>query len=186
MWLLGRRLEREGYRVVNFPYNQASESLDEITGRLRGDLERECGDRCHLVTHSLGGIIARNGFRGEGYPAGLSRIVMLAPPNRPALLAKGLRGNPVYRLWTGDSGQKLGDAEFYAELPAPRVPTGVIAGTGGNRILSEEKNDGVVLVETTRLEGMADFEEVPHSHTFLMNSRGTARLVSRFLRRGSF
>jgi len=185
MWWLGRRLKWEGYRVVNFPYNQASETLPEISGRLRTRIAKEAPARYHFVTHSLGGVIVRDGFR-EGYPEGLERIVMLAPPNHPPLLAKGLKGNPLYKLWTGDSGAKMADISFYANLPIPTVSFGVVAGTRGNGLLSKEKNDGVILMKTARLKGMSDFKEVPHSHTFLMNSKDTAKLVFRFLRRGEF
>ncbi len=185
MWWLGRRLKKEGYRVVNFPYNQATEPLTDISGRLRERISAEAPRRYHFVTHSLGGIIVREGFR-EGYPEGLERIVMLAPPNHPPLLARGLKGFPLYKLWSGDSGAKMAEPSFYDDLPIPGVSFGVLAGTGGNSLFSKEKNDGVILVKTARLKGMADFKEVPHSHTFLMNSSNTGKLVLRFLRRGHF
>ncbi|PCI39444.1 MAG: hypothetical protein COB53_03215 [Elusimicrobia bacterium] len=185
MWWLGRRLKRQGYRVVNFPYVAAQEPLSSISDRLRERIEADDSARYHFVTHSLGGIIVREGFR-EGYPDGLGRIVMLAPPNHPPLLAKGLKGFPPYQWVTGDSGAKLTDVSFYEDLPIPSVPFGILAGTGGNTLLSKEKNDGVILVKTARLKGMADFKEVPHSHTFLMNSSDTGKFVLEFLRRGRF
>ena len=47
-------------------------------------------------------------------------------------------------------------------------------------------DDGMVAVERARVEGMVDFLVVPHTHTFIMNSRGVIDQTKRFLREGSF
>ncbi len=74
-----------------------------------------------LIGHSLGNVIIRDAFQKE-YPDLLGTVVMLAPPNQPALLAKRLKKNLIYRVFTGDSGQKLSEEEFYNGLPVPTVP----------------------------------------------------------------
>lgn len=186
MWILEYRLREDGFSTLNFPYVPQLESLDGISSRLLRFIDgRVKTPRYHLVGHSLGNIIIRNGFKQE-YPEGLGRIVMIAPPNQPPELARIAGRVPLYPWLTGDSGRKLADPEFYASLPIPSVPFGVIAGTRGQRLTFSEPNDGVITVASTRLDGMADWIELPHTHTFIMNARDTADCCVRFLRTGTF
>ena len=78
---------------------------------------------------------------------------MVAPPNHPPKLARILRGCPPFRIWAGDSGKQLASEAFYASLPAPDVPFGVIAGNKGQCLTFDGPNDGIVTVESTRLDG---------------------------------
>ncbi|SVD99051.1 uncharacterized protein METZ01_LOCUS451905, partial [marine metagenome] len=111
MVILSMRFKSAGYKTANFPYNQTIDSLDEISGQLIEFIRKKVKTtNYHLIGHSLGNVIIRNAFRKE-YPDGLGKIVMLAPPNQPAHLAKRLKKNPVYRKFTGDSGQKLSEEE---------------------------------------------------------------------------
>ncbi len=90
MLVLSKRLKDAGYQTENFPYNQASSSLNEISSRLIEFIrENEKISRYHLIGHSLGNVIIRDAFK-KGYPPGLGRIVMLGPPNRPAHLRLGI------------------------------------------------------------------------------------------------
>ena len=186
MALLGHRLTRDGYEVHLFGYSPRAASLDDLTRRLQtAVLEQVEAPTYHLIGHSLGNIIVRNGFDG-GYRSGLGRVVMLAPPNGPAALASRLRHSRLYRWWTGDSGQKLGDELFYRTLPVPNVPFGVIAGDKGHGLTFDEPNDGVVRVANTKLAGMADWIVVHRTHTFIMLASDTHALAVRFLRTGRF
>lgn len=175
-----------GYKTLNFPYVPRNHSVRELSGQLHTFIEEKVTTTTyHLVGHSLGNIIVRDGFN-RPYRAGLGRIVMLAPPNHPPALADRLQGNPLYRLINGSAGQNLASSAFYATLPVPTVPFGVIAGDRGQRLTFDEPNDGIVTVEGTRLEGMADWIVVHKAHTFIMNGDETAELCVRFLRTGSF
>lgn len=186
MLVMRSRFEDAGYEVLNFPYATATKTLDEISDDLK-DYVRENvkTDRYHFVAHSLGNVIIRNGFRTD-YPEGLGRIVMIAPPNQPADLGKMFRDFKPFQWITGDSGQKIGDAAFYADLPTPSVEFGIIAGDRGQKLTFDQKNDGVVTVEGTKLEGMADWKVLHHMHTTIMNSKDTAKHCLAFLRDGKF
>jgi hypothetical protein len=171
---------------VSFGYSVATSGLEEITGKFLRTIEAEV--KCstyHLVGHSLGNVIIRNGFK-TGYPSGLGRIVMLAPPNQPAELARVLRENKIYKVLTGDAGQKLGDERFYESLPVPDVPFGIIAGDAAHTGLFKVPSDGVITVESTKLNGMADWAVVHHTHTFLMDGSDTFERVRSFLQAGRF
>lgn len=186
MSLLGRRLHRQGFEVHLFGYSPRLPTLDDLSRSLQSFIEQRVeAPVYHLIGHSLGNIIVRNGFHFRYRPT-LVRIVMLAPPNGPAALASSLRDNRLYRWWTGDSGQKLGDVEFYRELPVPSVEFGIIAGDRGHRIGFDEPNDGVVRVDNTRLAGMSDWLVVHHTHTLIMLARDTSEYCLRFLRTGRF
>jgi hypothetical protein len=187
MALLGRRLASAGYEVRRFGYIAAlGDSIDTMARRLkRAILERVEAPTFHLVTHSLGGIIARAGCR-EPWPPTFGRMVMLAPPNQPPQLARRIGGLRAFRTFSGAAGASLADPEFFRDLPVPTVPFGVIAGTVGHRLGFDEPNDGIVTVAGTRLEGMSDFLEVPRIHTFIMNAPEVAAATVRFLRDGHF
>ena len=95
--VLEKRLQRAGYRTLNFPYSARDGSLDQLSDSLRQYVaDNVKTKRYHFIAHSLGNIIIRNGFR-EPYRPGLGRIIMLAPPNHPADLAQRLKDNPVYQ-----------------------------------------------------------------------------------------
>jgi len=187
MVVLRQRLRGSGYRTLSIAYNSRKNTIDQISDalldRLRRDIETPT---YHLVGHSLGNVIIRNGFKNT-FPGGLSRVVMLAPPNQPAQLARLLRERSLYRLITGDTGQKLADESFYRALPIPNVEFGVVAGNKSRTgLLRGEPNDGVVTVDSTKLDGMSDWVLVHHTHTFMMNSRATFELVRSFIRSGRF
>ena len=186
MLVMSKRFKDAGYKTLNFPYNQVSRSLDDISGELIAFIRSKVKTpRYHMVAHSLGSIIIRDAFRKE-YPKGLGRIVMLAPPNQPAELAKRFKKNFVYRLITGDSGQKLSEDEFYGDLPVPKAEFGVIAGDKGQKLTFSEPNDGLVTVESTKLDGMKDFVVLNHAHTFIMNCKDTFEHCKSFIEKGSF
>jgi hypothetical protein len=186
LWVLETRLKSAGYRTVNFPYVTHARSLDQLSDDLIKFIRANVKTPAYsVIAHSLGNIIVRNTFRKE-LPPGLKRIVMLAPPNRPADLARAFKDNPVYRWFTGESGQQLASDEFYKNLPVPTAEFGVIAGDRGQMITFKEPNDGVITVESTKLDGMKAWVLVHQAHTFIMNSRQAAQLAVRFIEHGDF
>ncbi len=187
LFILERRLRKAGFKTLRFPYScLAGNDLDEITDRLHGYVRENVKTaRYHLVGHSLGNIIIRNGFKGE-YRVGLGRIVMLAPPNHPSKLAGDFSKNPLFKLLCADAGKRLASKAFYQSLPVPEVEFAVIAGSRGQRLTFDEPNDGIVAVRNTKLRGMKAWVLLPHTHTFIMNASDTARYCIHFLQTGIF
>ena len=194
MLILAGRLQREGHRISLFGYSVAREELGTIAERFADHVEQvlaeAAGDggeppQFAVIGHSLGNVVVRLSL--PQLPPGLTRLVMLAPPTRSPLSARTLEPNALFRLLTGDAGEKLVDPEFFASLPQPEVPTLVVAGTGGPRVpwlpFRGRPNDGVLLVEETRLAGGREMR-VDGLHTFLMNRRDVGHAVSRFLDEG--
>lgn len=195
--LLASRLQRAGFAPSTFGYTVSRDSLDRIRDRFVAHIEgvlakdrQASGEEevpYAIIGHSLGNIITR--YATERLPPGLCRFVMLAPPNQRPKLARSLKDNPVYRLLTGDAGQRLADEAFYARLLAPRVPTLVFAGDVGARgrflPFGAGESDGVVAVEETRLSGEHVHRVVPAVHTFIMNDREVTRMICEFLSHGA-
>ena len=195
---LARALEAEGYDTWLGGYPSQTLGIEACARRVAEALApRAAGRPLFLVTHSMGGILARYIAGEVGEAAGLSvrGVLMLAPPNAGSRLARRLGGLRVFHRLYGPAGQELG-AEA-AAWPVPTVPVAVIAGThprGLNPtgwmsqvtglIRGDEPSDGTVLVEETRLPGMVDFATVPASHTFIMDHPRVREMVLRFLRDG--
>lgn len=188
-------LVNRGYRVVNVGYPSTLHSVEHLARAYLAPALRELdlppGGRVHFVTHSLGAIVLRQQLAAEPVP-NLGRVVMLGPPNRGSELAEAWKGKFWYRLATGPSGQQVGTGE--RDLPRALGPAhfevGIIAGDRSlNPVFSRlipGPDDGKVSVTSTRLEGMADFNVVHHSHTWLPWSRTVIRQVISFLETGRF
>lgn len=185
MTLLGHRLQRAGFTVEYFGYSVTFERLDRIADRLVRKVASLVGTRgtpYAIVGHSLGNIITR--MAADALPPGFTRFAMLAPPNHSPKLARQLKSNTLYRLFTGDAGQRLSDTAFYADLPVPDVETLIVAGTAGPRKaslpLGDAANDGIVRLDEAVLDNVPAVE-VPALHTFVMNRRDVAATVIDFL-----
>jgi hypothetical protein len=70
------------------------------------------------------------------------------------------------------------------------VELGVIAATGSvnpiGSIVIPNEDDGMVSLESTKLDGMTDFLVVSSSHAFIMRSDEVGRQVVHFLQSGRF
>lgn len=187
---LARDLRRAGHRLELIGYVGALQAYDDIVARVRGRLvaAARAGDHYAAIGHSLGGLILRGAL--ADWPAELPPprcLVMLGTPNAPPRLARRFGGWRLYRWVNGECGQLLASPEFFARLPVPAVPLTIIAGTRSwPRALSPfgaEPNDGVVAVAETRLGAATPVEELPASHTFMMNNRRVRALVRDVLTR---
>ena len=185
---LAHKLRQAGHRVSLFGYAVRNASLDNIADRfvthVRAVLEADDREapRYAIVGHSLGNVITR--MASPHLPKGFDRFAMLAPPNRPPLLARRLRDLGVFKAMTGDAGQRLADPEFFEKLPQPEVATLILAGDAAKYIsvlpFDGAPADGIVSVEETRLDP-TPHHIVPAWHTFIMNHPEVVRALGSFL-----
>jgi triacylglycerol lipase len=178
-----------GYRVVNWHYRSAFGSIAEHAAAFAREVVPRIEDAptVHFVTHSLGGIIVRQFLATHTLP-NLGRVVMLAPPNGGSEVADVLHSTFLARCVIPL--RELGTTAM-SVLPAPTYPVGVIAGSRSHiplfsRWMNHVPNDGVVAVERTKLDGMADFIVLPRTHTMLPWSRDALAQVFGFLENGRF
>ena len=139
----------------------------------------------------MGALVVRE-YLARGKPERLGRVVLLAAPNQGSPIAEPLKWKPLGRL----IGPAVADS-CGLDGPARRLPQTVDFAPGilmGNRpgwfpYLSpfiKGADDGVVAVDSGRLQGMADFRVVTTSHTRMPQHAGTQREVLAFLRQGRF
>jgi hypothetical protein len=139
----------------------------------------------------MGGIVLR--FYLEKHElVNLGRVVMLSPPNQGSELADWMAENPVLDRFLGPSAEQLGTGP--ESLPQRLGPVdfevGIIAGDRTlNPLFSRVipgADDGKVAVERTKVEGMADFLVVPHTHTYIMMRESVIAQVIHFIEHGDF
>lgn len=193
MWLLGWRIEQGGFEVVQIGYDSLEATPTEILDSVERQIDTCCENsptRVHFVGHSLGGLIAR-AYLAEQRPKRLGRVVLIATPNSGTPLVDKYRDSWLMKL-AGPTAETLGtDPEsFPNSLPAPDYPVGVIAGLGTVDFFDDDDlpgaDDGLVPLESAKLEGMADLVIVEWGHSLLRYSREVARQTIAFLRTGAF
>jgi pimeloyl-ACP methyl ester carboxylesterase len=177
MTVLRASLAKSYGEVVNWGYPSLWSPIERHGRELARLLRRLDDGRCeriHLVTHSMGGIVARVAL-AEYQPGRLGRFVMIAPPNRGSYVATrfapllGQICPPIRQLADHE-------ASFVRSLPLPSCELGVIAaGT-----------DWMVPEASTHLGCQRDHIVVPGLHSTVLWRRETAAQVRHFLEHGAF
>ena len=189
------RLRDTGYVVVNNSYPWLGKTIEEIAPLVIDEGLADCDEagktQIGFVTHSLGGIVLRQYLETRELP-GLSRVVMLAPPNQGSVMAEDLLANKAIKPLMPEPARQLGtgDDSVPRQLGPVKFELGVIAGNSSRLLVTDglegEANDGTVTVEETQVEGMSDFIEMPVDHSFLMWRESVLNQVVNFLRDGHF
>lgn len=192
---LATQLQAQGYRVVNINYPSREFPIATLAQKAIPPALAQCragaAQKIHFVTHSLGGILLRQYLHTHTIPE-LTRVVMLAPPNKGSEIVDHLKDLPPFAWLNGPAGGELGtDASALPRrLGAVDFDLGVIAGTTSiNLLLSlylPNPDDGKVSVESTKIDGMRDFIALPVSHPFIMKDKTTIAQVIHFLTQGKF
>jgi hypothetical protein len=186
----GVYLASHGYNIVNCSY-ESTKTVGEITGELFDALSPiiEASPKVHFVTHSLGGIILRNAFKG-GVPSNMGNTVMFGPPNKGCQHIDNFSWLPFFsRIW-GKPAKELGTSSksMPNQLPPINFHCGVIAGTkkGKLGLLLPGPNDGKVTVANTWTDGVAERLVLPLNHTFMMKNPVAMENAAHFLKHGKF
>ena len=117
---------------------------------------------------------------------------MLSPPNQGSEVIDKLSDAPGFTAIHGPAGIQLGtqEGDIPSQLGPANFDVGIITGNRSiNLFLSmmiPGPDDGKVSIERAKLEGMADFLVVPHSHPFIMKRKLVIRQVLYFLEHGRF
>ncbi|MCK4556652.1 MAG: alpha/beta hydrolase, partial [Candidatus Aminicenantes bacterium] len=182
-------------RVINVDYPSTEHPIEYLAENVLGEIiERfttDSGIKIHFVTHSMGGIIVRYYLNHHNLDS-LGRVVMLSPPNQGSELVDHLRDTYLYKKKNGPSGQQLGTDKESVPLSLGPVDfeLGVITGSlsfnPASSMVLPGPDDGIVSVESAKIEGMTDFIVMPNSHTFIMKSKSVIKQIIHFLENGEF
>jgi pimeloyl-ACP methyl ester carboxylesterase len=187
MWPLARRLARCGYEVTRHGYRSVRRSLRENARRLAAACEKSDAP-LHLVGHSLGGLVIMTMLR-EHPEINVHRVVLVGSPYADSAAALGMARFATSR---GLLGRTMQD---WLRQPRPPVPDGVelgvvagdvSVGLGRLFVRLPKPNDGVVILDETRVPGAADSIVLHISHSAMLISPAVARAVCSFLKSGSF
>ena len=175
------RLRRRGWPTQRVGYPSTRLRLGQAISTVRAKIPN---GPCHLVGHSLGGLVAAGLLRDQ-QGLDIQSTVQLGSPNLGSSLATRLK---EFSLVHHACGPAYRDITALTRAPEPCARIGAIAGTGGWAIPGtglERPHDGAVSARSAHA-GAGHCALVPVLHTLLPTSAEVARLVDHFLTTGRF
>ncbi|MFC1681899.1 alpha/beta fold hydrolase [Pseudomonadota bacterium] len=192
MWLLASRLEDAGYYVHRVEYSSLHQDPDEILKDISSQINQCCqkhAQSVHFVGHSLGGLMVRAYLQNNKVDK-LGRVVLLGTPNKGAEAADHFSDSWLMSI-LGPTAKALGtdDKSFPKSLEAPYYPVGIIAGELKSKLndsIIPGRDDGLVSIEATKIDGMADFIIIETGHSMMRYDREVADQTIEFIKSGVF
>ncbi len=232
-WRMQHELGDAGFAAATFNYS-SEQSIAEAGAAFGNALEtlhkRYPRLKMDIVSHSMGGLVARSYVEGDGYAGGVDRMIMIAPPNhgsgwaRLEFLARWRLHSRMKDDWqvtalmdsplSAAAKDLLPDSECIKRLNGrerrPGVRYTIVAGRfddpgdavgewargveakstdkfGAKWLMSKVANvadkvnvkqmlgegDGVVTLESAKLDGVGDFVVLPSDHITLCQGDAT-------------
>jgi len=98
-------IREEGFPCAGFAYpndHSLDESAERLSRELKAFAEEHGKRRVVLVTHSMGGLVARQCLENsELDPGNVDRLIMIAPPSHGTLMAQLAVATDVWEHWLG-------------------------------------------------------------------------------------
>ena len=183
---LAARLARAGFHCHTFSYMGAGRPIEAHADRL-ARFAQAIGP-AHFIGHSLGGLVILEALHRQPQTL-VERVVLLGTPARGCYAGRRIARYPAGRWFLGES-EALWREGRTAHWTRPEA-LGVIAGSqplGLGRLFGALPgvNDGVVSLEETHVEGMAERTVLPVGHSAMLISSRVAENVASFLSEGKF
>ncbi|MAD02322.1 alpha/beta hydrolase [Pseudoalteromonas shioyasakiensis] len=163
------RLEKSGLKILNLTYNTLSPDRAAIFDKI----DRFIGGKpTALVCHSMGGLVARAYLEANSLQSRhVEKVITLGTPHKGSHIAKQMQQKGFEMLLKNsvefllsENGDWPFDAKLYSiagDLPIGLMPL----------IAKGSISDGTVLMDETKLHGMAEHKVFHLSHTSMIYSR---------------
>jgi pimeloyl-ACP methyl ester carboxylesterase len=192
MRVLASRLEDAGFIVYNIGYPSINKTPEEILENISQQISAslpKTDQNIHFVGHSLGGLLIR-AYLEKTNIKNLGNVVLMGTPNKGTTLVDNYRDSWWMQM-LGPAALALSTDEnsFPNSIGRPYYPVGIIAGIYGdndNEDILPGDDDGVVPLESTKIDGMTDFIVIESSHYMMRYNRDVADQTIMFLRHSRF
>ena len=192
MYPLRAQLEQAGFLTALIDYRSINRSPEQILTDVMKQIDTiriAPNQIIHFVGHSLGGLIIR-AYLDSNHGNNLGKVILIGSPNKGTPFVDHFRDAWWLKL-VGQAAMSLGtdSLSFPRKLRAPYYPVGVIAGISSafnNDDFIPGEDDGMVPVESTKIEGMTDFILLKVSHSALPKNEEVMRQTIAFLKNGKF
>ena len=185
---MAKFLSQNGFATYVYDYKTSTQVMAAHGDDLREYLKKVIAENpekpINVVTHSMGGILARyalgeNNGTEELDISRIKRVVMLAPPNSGSKIARYVtKYAPITGRWfktLPELSDEPGSVIYTVPLiKGPEV--GVVAA----------KYDREVAIKDTCLEGMKEHLIIKSEHSFMVYMKSSNEAVLRFLTSGTF
>ncbi len=193
MLLFEKRLNSQGYHVLNIDYPSHQLTIERTAQEVAAILDQKI-DRTrpvHFVTHSMGGVVTRCLLERHPQP-NLGRVVMMSPPHHGSewadLASKinipdQLRSKPLKEIRTSPDSfvHQLGEIDYELGIIGANRHFGTLT----SPVFSGE-NDGVVSIDSMKVNGMKDFIVLRKLHVTMVFSPKVIKQTTHFLQHGQF
>lgn len=169
------RLEDAGVKVLNLTYNTLAPNRDTIFAHID---EFIAGEPAALVCHSMGGLVARAYLEANSNMSQhVSKVITLGTPHKGSHIAAKMQ-QKGFDVFLKNSVEfllsKNQDWPFKAKLYsiAGDLPLGLMP-----LMVKGSHSDGTVLLDETKLKGMAEHKVFHLSHTSMIYSRQVVNYI---------
>jgi len=177
-------LRKSGLKTSTFGYTTLFADFNVIKSRLVKRLVNIAQkDEYVVVGHSLGGVLLRAAI--NSLPDDVNRprhVFLLGSPIQASRIAKLLRENICFRIFSGNCGQLLASDVRMRKISFMTDRVTSIVGVRGIRytknLFGDELNDGIVSCSEASANWISDQIPVPIIHTLLPSDRRVAGIIS--------
>jgi pimeloyl-ACP methyl ester carboxylesterase len=166
---LCNKLKQHPFEILNLSYNTLSPNKSDIFAKIDAFIGH---DKAAMVCHSMGGLIARAYLDNHSKTSEqVEKVITLGTPHKGSAFAKQIheKGLDVFlknsvEFLVSDNQDWPYKARLYSiagDLPLGLMPI----------LQKGSSSDGTVLLEETKLQGMAEHKVFHVSHTSMIYSR---------------
>ena len=187
-------LEREGYTVHQVAYPSIKQEWKSVKALVYKQIDdiiaKTFYKKVHFVGYSLGGLLIRGYLNEHEQIKNIGHVVTIGSPNKGTKFVDYYKDTWWFKF-LGEIPLMLSSkgSPFLSSLKPPYYKLGVIAGNF-NIFFQEHvlpgKDDGLVQVESTKVDGMRDFIIINTVHGWLRHNKKVIRQTIHFLHHGHF